>query len=88
MSRAQHAAEILVSSTWCKEMSALIIIGLAAALVAVGVVAAEAVHHVEVIRTESAGAITVFREVTSVYRLPAWCSRNLDLKQKQAYQWP
>jgi len=72
--------------TWCKESFALEIISLALALIAVRssliVFTGQAVHDIEVVGTELSRAITVFRKITSVDRLSAWCSRNADLKQK------
>lgn len=64
-------------------MSALVVVSLAAALVAVRsvVLTGEAVHDVEVVGAECTRAITVLRKIAGVDRLSARCPSNLDLKQ-------
>lgn len=61
-------------------MSALVVVRLASALVAVGVVTREAVHDVEVLGAGFVFAVAVFRKVAGVDRFPTWRSRNSELK--------
>lgn len=68
-------------------MFALEIICLASALIAICRISltGQAVHDIEVIGTERTRASTVFRKITGVERLSAFCSRNFELKQKNSH---
>lgn len=62
-------------------MSALEVIRLASALIAVRVMTREAVHDVEVIGAGFVFAITVFRKIAGVDRFSTWRSSNSELKK-------
>lgn len=67
-------------------MSALEVIRLASALIAVRVMTREAVHDVEVIGAGFVFAITVFRKIAGVDRFSTWRSSNSELKKTQNRQ--
>lgn len=73
-----------ISSRTCfEEISALVVVRLASALVAVGVVTREAVHDVEVLGAGFVFTVAVFRKVAGVDGFPAWRSRNFELKTEE-----
>lgn len=78
------SVSIFVQCTWCKELFALVVIRLASALIAVCsiIFTRQAIHDIRVPGTWCIVAITIFRKITSIDRISAWRSRNLDLKQK------
>lgn len=67
-------------------MSALEVIRLASALIAVRVMTREAVHDVEVIGAGFVFAITVFRKIAGVDRFSTWRSSNSELKKTKNRQ--
>lgn len=69
--------------TWCEEFPALEVVRLASALVAVGVVTREAVHHVVVLGAGAILAVAEFRKVAGVHGLSAWGSCNSELRRRR-----